>query len=54
MAAVTQAGLDEVAHLAEATTAAGYKGGYDILDGGRPLSRTCVGSRGVRGRARGR
>ncbi|MFD3400906.1 NAD(P)/FAD-dependent oxidoreductase [Kribbella sp. NPDC058693] len=33
MTAVTQAGLDEVAQLAEATTAAGYKGGYDILDG---------------------
>ena len=33
MAAVTQSGLDEVAQLAEATTAAGYKGGYEILDG---------------------
>ncbi|RZU15488.1 D-amino-acid dehydrogenase [Kribbella rubisoli] len=33
MTALTQAGLDEVAQLAEATTAAGYKGGYDILDG---------------------
>jgi D-amino-acid dehydrogenase len=39
MAAVTQAGLDEVAQLAEATTAAGYKGGYDILDGAAARSR---------------
>ncbi|WP_432888410.1 NAD(P)/FAD-dependent oxidoreductase [Kribbella sp. CA-245084] len=33
MTALTRAGLDEVAQLAEATTAAGYKGGYEILDG---------------------
>jgi D-amino-acid dehydrogenase len=39
MTAVTQAGLDEVAQLAEATTAAGYKGGYDILDGAAARSR---------------
>ncbi|MFF0269184.1 NAD(P)/FAD-dependent oxidoreductase [Kribbella sp. NPDC004536] len=39
MTAVTQAGLDEVALLAEATTAAGYKGGYDILDGAEARSR---------------
>lgn len=39
MAAVTQAGLDEVAELAAATTAAGYKGGYDVLDGAAARSR---------------
>ncbi|MEV0289752.1 FAD-dependent oxidoreductase [Kribbella sp. NPDC050820] len=39
MAAVTQAGLDEVAQLAEATTAAGYKGGYEVLDGSAARSR---------------
>ncbi|MFI7067938.1 NAD(P)/FAD-dependent oxidoreductase [Kribbella sp. NPDC050124] len=39
MAAVTQAGLDEVAQLAEATTAAGYKGGYEVLDGSAARAR---------------
>ncbi|TCO33599.1 D-amino-acid dehydrogenase [Kribbella steppae] len=39
MAALTQAGLDEVAQLAEATTAAGYKGGYEVLDGQAARSR---------------
>jgi D-amino-acid dehydrogenase len=39
MAAVTQAGLDEVAQLASVTTAAGYKGGYEVLDGAAARSR---------------
>ena len=39
MVAVTAAGLDEVAQLAEATATAGYKGGYEILDGDAARSR---------------
>ncbi|HEY3001607.1 MAG TPA: FAD-dependent oxidoreductase [Kribbellaceae bacterium] len=33
MAAITAGGLDEAARLAEVTAAAGYQGGYEILDG---------------------
>ena len=39
MAAVTAGGVDEVTQLAEVTAAAGYQGGYEILDGAAARAR---------------